>query len=185
MPSSCDSHSARGEIRNDLSTNIATLTSTTSLAAEAFRLPRNLLFIVIDSIGTRENTPVAAPEDQTIPLTTEHFPYAPEKGFVFGSQDEDNVAARNSRTGVSRIHFSLFWNWERGSGFVLRNHSRFGTTLKGLRCDKELGQDEEWPLSSGDMIHAGLVAMRITYPEQRHSYQKLFEANWKKGRRRV
>lgn len=168
---------------------IAALISASSLARDAFRLRSNTIFTTIPSAAdsddgsTRESTPAADIGESTIYITTNHKSFDPLDGFVFGSADQDEVdifLGSNEGSGVSRKHFSLRHNWEMG-GFVLFNHSKFGTEVMTSSGVMKL-DSQSLSLASGDVITAGSAKMRITYPkrEKGSRHESAFRANWEK-----
>lgn len=151
------------------SRTIAILTSTTPAAIESFLFPHNGQYLVDipkrSRTVEREITPTTSLDDQTLRITFDDRPFHPMKGFTFGSdhaEDAVDILISSSAMGISRIHLALQYDWN-ACGFTVVSHSRHHTEVTTPTGVKLLQKEDHHALSSGDVIRAGFVGMRITY----------------------
>jgi hypothetical protein len=105
----------------DLATTVLIIKAIGQEAEEAFKLPSNKDHVVpvIEEETTKqssncEGTPFVRRPKPICALKLKPTPFDPVKGWMFGSDDEEEVdfrLANSNATGISRQHFRINYNW--------------------------------------------------------------------------
>lgn len=159
---------------------IVTLKAMSNEAIAALENPANERRVIESQSSTsslglrrrREETPPVEMKTVNICLSLRKRdnPYNPQKGFVFGSDSQNEqvdivLNHEDGIEGVSRMHFAINFNWNNSSLYI-QNISRLGTILESGLSEICLKDNERKKISSGDIIRAGYVVLQVNIPQR-------------------
>jgi serine/threonine protein kinase len=171
----------------DLATTALILRAVSVEADEAFQFSINKDYLVPDlevkehpikRRTSREETPLVEVRKSVCALNLFRKPFDPAKGWVFGSDDDDEVdfrLAKSSKTGVSGQHFRISYNGQ-SKCLVLTNISKYHTLMKSPKIGHDVKVRESMVILSSEetTISAGAVTFSLQIP-RRGVHQSTFE----------
>lgn len=161
----------------DVSFVILQITSSNEDAVSALKHPNNKQFLVpttrASSRRKREGTPLLEHHSVSAVLRTDHLPFEPGLGFVFGREEDDtDFVLGTLEQGISQKHFSIDFNWQ-SKTLLFRNLSGNGT----IWTDPETGQNEKIMTSRAIVgskqyrVTAGFVDLILQIPQRDEQQQ--------------
>ena len=165
----------------DLSRTVLQISAFEENSIKALNNSHNQGFIVSDKLSERpslsrhqrEETPSVEPRTVLAVLRTDHYPFDPLLGWVFGSDEETcDVLIGTRDQGVSRKHFRIDHNW-RTMTLVLTNISTHGTHM----IDPETGDSHRITTSRAifgteqHRITLGAVNLTLRIPSRNQAQQ--------------
>jgi serine/threonine protein kinase len=164
----------------DLATTALILKAVSVEANDAFQFLSNKAYLIpnlkvkeqpLKRHTSREGTPLCEVERSICALDLIRKPFDPAKGWVFGSDNDEEVdfrLAKNSKTGVSGQHFRISYN-PQSKCLVLTNISKHHTLMSSPKIGDDLKVRESMVILSSEQteITAGAVTISLRVPNRK------------------